>query len=109
MTKITLYDNRIEKHEIKKEPDGSYTLELDILGKKLYVDDKGDENDTEMAQSFEFTARDAEKKIIFTERYPIKTGANHLTIKLPSQPKTLWLDELGVWIDKNRDDNKITF
>lgn len=108
LTRITLCDNRIQEHSVKAEADGTYTIDLDILGKKVYIDDKGDENEAPLARDFEFTVKDEEGKVMLTQNYPIKTGQNHLTIKVPKKPKVLWLDELGIWIDKNRDDNKIT-
>ncbi|MBC7658677.1 MAG: hypothetical protein H7249_03125 [Chitinophagaceae bacterium] len=108
LTKITFYDNRIEDHTVKSEADGTYAVELKILGRKLYVDEHGDEIDAKMNQEFEISAKDKDDKLIFAKRYPLVSGTNSITIRTKEKPQSISLDALGIWIDRNRGDNKVT-
>ncbi len=106
--RVVLYDNRIQSHQLTEHADGSVTVDLEILGRKIDVDEKGQQKDIDFTLDLEFAARDAKDKTLQAQRHVIKTGVNKIQLKFAQKPKTLALDPLNMWIDLNREDNKLT-
>lgn len=108
LEKITFYDGRIQKQELSQQSDGGYRIELEILGRKLYVDGHGDETEAKFSEEMEIAVQDEDDTWLSHGRYPIKSGVNHVVLKVPGtkKPKSVVLDPLGYLIDRNRDDNR---
>jgi ABC-type transport system involved in multi-copper enzyme maturation permease subunit len=106
--RVVLYDNRIQSHQLTENPDGSVTVDLEILGRKIDVDEKGAQKDIDFALDMEVAARNAEDKTLSATRYVIKSGVNKIQLKFAQKPKSLALDPMNMWIDLNREDNKLT-
>ncbi|MDQ3235631.1 MAG: hypothetical protein M3Q07_27795, partial [Pseudobdellovibrionaceae bacterium] len=105
---VMLFDNRIQKHQMTENADGSVTLDLEILGRKIDVDDKGVQKDIDFSLDMELAGRSADDKGLPGERHMIKTGVNKIQIKFAQKPKSVTLDPVHMWIDLNREDNKLT-
>jgi aminopeptidase N len=58
-----------------------------------------------MEKSF---GRDDKDKTLASARQSIKSGVNKIQLKFAQKPKSLILDPMQMWIDLNRDDNKVT-
>jgi ABC-type transport system involved in multi-copper enzyme maturation permease subunit len=106
--KVVLYDNRLQSHTLTENPDGSVTVDLEILGRKIDVDEKGAQTDIDFTQELEFAGRDAQDKNLAVERRVIRNGVNKIQLQFAQKPKSLLLDPRFIWIDLNRDDNKLT-
>jgi hypothetical protein len=105
--KVVLYDNRLQSHKLTEHLDGSVTIDLEVLGRKIDVDDKGAQTDMDFTQELEFAGRDAQDKNLGAERRLIRNGVNNIQLKFAQKPKSLLLDPRSIWIDLNRDDNKL--
>jgi hypothetical protein len=106
--RVVLYDNRIQSHQLTENADGSVTIDLEILGRKIDVDEKGEQKDIDFVLDMEVAARDGKDKTLEATRYAIKSGVNKIQLKFAQKPKSLTLDPLHMWIDLNREDNKLT-
>jgi ABC-type transport system involved in multi-copper enzyme maturation permease subunit len=106
--RVVLYDNRIQSHQLTENADGSVTVDLEILGRKIDVDEKGEQKDIDFVLDMEVAARDAKDKTLEATRYAIKSGVNKIQLKFAQKPKSLALDPMHMWIDLNREDNKLT-
>ncbi|HET9236823.1 MAG TPA: M1 family aminopeptidase [Oligoflexus sp.] len=107
--KVVVYDNRLQSHTLTEHPDGSVTVDLEVLGRKIDVDEKGAQKAIDFTQELEFAGRDAQDKTLGTERRVIRNGVNKIQLEFAQKPKSLLLDPRFIWIDLNRDDNKLTF
>jgi ABC-2 type transport system permease protein len=106
--KVMLYDNRIQSHKVTEHPDGSVTVDLEILGRKIDVDEHGAQKDIDFTLDMEIAARGADDKWLPGSRHAIKSGLNTIQLKFAQKPKSLALDPLAMWIDLNRDDNRVS-
>ncbi|WP_141732927.1 ABC transporter permease/M1 family aminopeptidase [Oligoflexus tunisiensis] len=106
--KVILYDNRIQSHKVTENPDGSVTVDLEILGRKIDVDEKGAQKDIDFTLDMEVAARSADDKLLPGSHHVIKSGVNSIQLKFAQKPKSLALDPLSMWIDLNREDNKVS-
>jgi ABC-type transport system involved in multi-copper enzyme maturation permease subunit len=104
---VTLYDNRIQSHQLTENADGSVTVDLEILGRKIDVDEKGAQKDVDFALNVEIGGHDAADKLLPGSRHLIKTGVNKVQLKFAQKPKSIWLDPMHMWIDLNHEDNRI--
>lgn len=105
--KIVLFDNRIQAHTVTEGKDGSLTIDLEVLGRKFESDGLGEEKDQEFAQEMEFGGRLADGTMLPVERHVVKTGLNKIQLHPNKKPKSIYLDPMGMWIDTNREDNKL--
>lgn len=106
--RVVLYDNRIQSHQLTENADGTVTVDLEILGRKIDVDEKGAQKDIDFVLDMDVAARDAKDKTLEATRYTIKSGVNKIQLKFAQKPKSLSLDPMHMWIDLNREDNKLT-
>jgi hypothetical protein len=104
---VTLYDNRIQSHQLTENPDGSVTVDLEILGRKIDVDEKGAQKDVDFALNIEIGGHDPADKLLPGSRHLIKTGVNKVQLKFAQKPKSIWLDPMHTWIDLNHEDNRV--
>jgi len=106
--RVVLFDNRIQSHTITEHPDGSVTVDLEILGRKIDVDEKGEQKDIDFSLALDFVGRDDQDKTLSSTRQAIRSGVNKIQLQFSQKPKSLILDPMHMWIDLNREDNKVT-
>lgn len=92
LNKITFYDIDVDSAFYKRNKDFTYNLDLDISCKKYYADGLGEEKDAECNDYVLVEAKNAKGEIVYSEFVKLKTGNNHLKLKLERKPKTVTVD-----------------
>jgi hypothetical protein len=111
--RVTLYDLKVTQPTAVRRPDGKWDVAVPIEAKKLYVEGKGAERETPLAERIEvglFTAkpgRDAfsPSNVILMERHPIHSGRQVLKFVTDSKPTYAGVDPYNFYIDRNSADN----
>ncbi|MEP6701838.1 MAG: aminopeptidase, partial [Betaproteobacteria bacterium] len=111
--KITLYDMKASDAKAKKRADGKYEVTFTVEGKKLYADGKGRETEAPLDEPFDIGAFSIEpgkkgytsESVLLTERRPMKTGKQQVTMIVDKPPKFVGIDPFNKRIDRNSDDN----
>jgi hypothetical protein len=107
LTRITLYDNRLLNDQVTKEGE-TYTVEVSAIGRKVYADGLGQEEEATFTQPFTLVVEAEEGKVIHTQTIELSSGENRLSVQLQEKPRKILLDPQSIWIDKNRSDNEIS-
>ena len=114
--KITLYDVKATRTEVKKRADGRYDVRLTVSARKVYADGRGREQPAAMSnESFDvglFSAKPGEgafnaRDVILFQRVPLRTGVQTFDFVTTRAPKWGGVDPYNKRIDRNSDDNLI--
>jgi hypothetical protein len=111
--RVTLYDLKVTQPTATRRPDGKWDVTVPVEAKKFYVDGKGAEAETPLAERIEvglFTSepgRDAFDKsdVIVMERQPIRSGRQVLRFVSDRKPSYAGIDPYNFYIDRNSADN----
>jgi ABC-2 type transport system permease protein len=111
--RVTLYDLKVAEPTAVRRADGKWDVTVPVEAKKLYVDGKGAETETPLAERIEvglFTAepgRDAFDKsnVVLMERHPIRSGRQVLKFVTDRKPTYAGVDPYNFYIDRNSADN----
>ena len=114
--KITVWDVKTSKMEVKKRKDGKFDVRVYVEAKKFYANGKGKEAAAPMKdESFDvglfakkpddhaFGSRD----VILFQRVPLSSGAQHFDFVTDKAPAWGGVDPYNKRIDRNSDDNLI--
>jgi aminopeptidase N len=111
--KITLYDVKVTKARKESEPDGKWTVTLDVEAHKFYADGQGRETETPLDEPFDvgaFTAEPGKKdfkreSVLKFEQQRLHTGKQTLTLVADREPTYMGVDPYNKHVDRNSDDN----
>ena len=112
--KITLYENKARLANAFENPDGSYTLNLEVEAKKVYSDSLGVQTTAELGDWLEIGVM-GEEKIngkkeeipIYIEKVFITDSISTFEIKLDKKPFKAGIDPLFKFVDRDSKDNLI--
>ena len=114
--KITLFDLKATKLDVKKRADGKYDVALTVDAKKLYANGKGVETKAPIGDdSFDiglFTAEPGKKdfsskSVLLFQKMNVKDGVQTLTFVTDKAPTFGGIDPYNKYIDRDSDDNTI--
>ena len=114
--KITLFDMKATKLDVKKRPDGKFDVALTVDAKKVYADGKGKETPASLGDdSFDiglFTAEPGKKdfsakSVLMFNRTKLKDGVQTLHFVTDKAPVFGGVDPYNKYIDRDSDDNVI--
>ena len=110
--KITLYENKAKSANASENPDGTYTLDLEVEAKKVYSDSLGVQTTAKLADWLEigvFGEEDGEKEEIpiYTEKVFITDSISTFEITLDKKPFKAGIDPLYKFVDRDSKDNLI--
>jgi ABC-2 type transport system permease protein len=111
--RVTLYDLKVTQPAAVRRADGKWDVMVPVEAKKVYVDGKGAEKDTPLAERIEvglFTSepgRDAFDKshVLLMERQPIRSGRQVLKFVTEKRPLYAGVNPYNYYIDRNSADN----
>jgi aminopeptidase N len=111
--RVTLYHLETTQPTAVRRADGRWDVTVPVMAKKFYVDGKGAETETPLAERIEiglFTAepgRDAfdARHVVLLERRPIRSGPQVLRFVTARKPTHAGIDPYNVYIDRNSADN----
>tara|TARA_B100001778_G_C18550245_1_gene612683 strand:+ start:1 stop:1239 length:1239 start_codon:yes stop_codon:yes gene_type:complete len=112
--KITLYENKARLANAFENPDGSYTLNLEVEAKKVYSDSLGVQTTAELGDWLEIGVM-GEEKIngkkeeipIYIQKVFITDSISTFEIKLDKKPVKAGIDPLFKFVDRDSKDNLI--
>ena len=112
--KITLYDLKATAGRVSEQPDGKWSVEIDVEARKLYADELGVETEAPLDAQVDigvFTS-DPGKTLTFTENHVlslehqrVKSGKQTFTVVVDQEPKFVGLDPYNKYIDRFPEDN----
>jgi ABC-2 type transport system permease protein len=114
--RITLWDVKATKVDVKDRADGKYDVHLTVEARKVYADGKGKETPTPMVnESYDFGLFSAKpgdgafgsKDVLLFERRPLSTGIHTLEFVVDRKPTWAGVDPYNKRIDRNSDDNLV--
>jgi ABC-type transport system involved in multi-copper enzyme maturation permease subunit len=111
--RVTLYHLETTQPTAVRRADGRWDVTVPVVAKKFYVDGKGAETETPLAERIEiglFTAepgRDAfdARHVVLLERHPIRSGPQVLRFVTDRKPTHAGIDPYNAYIDRNSADN----
>jgi len=105
---VTLYDNSAESATVQPRPDGKFNVTLRVNAVKVRSDGVGNETPAEINnEEIDIGIYNAENKLIYLKKHPIRTGNMELTITVDQQPARAGIDPLHKLIDKVPNDNLV--
>ncbi len=109
--KISFYDNRVDKAEVKKLANGQYQVTLNLLAKKLYADGSGKETPAKMDDTidvgvFAKKVGDAEPNVIYLKKHRITEEKPVITVTVDEVPAEVGFDPYNILIDRVSQDNR---
>ena len=113
--RVTLYDLKVTEPAAVRRADGKWDVTVPIVANKIYIDRKGDEAESPIAERIEiglFTAepgRDAfdSSHVVLLERKPIRSGSQVLKFVTERKPTYAGIDPYNFYIDRNSVDNVV--
>jgi hypothetical protein len=103
----------VTKARKESEPDGKWTVTLDVEAHKFYADGQGRETETPLDEPFDvgaFTAEPGKKdfkreSVLKFEQQRLHTGKQTLTLVADREPTYMGVDPYNKHVDRNSDDN----
>jgi len=107
---ITLYDLRMDEAKATKTDNGKYSIDVDIIAKKMKADTIGNVEDVLVGDWVDigFYSDSDEEDLMFSERVYIDQEEVSLTYQLDSLPKKAAIDPYRLLIDRVYKDNRKT-
>jgi len=112
--KITLYELKANAGRVSEQPDGKWSVEIDVEARKLYADELGVETEAPLDAQIDigvFTS-DPGQTLTFTEDHVlslqhqrVKSGKQTFTVVVDQEPKFVGLDPYNKYIDRLPQDN----
>lgn len=110
---ITLYDLKVTGGRAGRQPDGKWSVAIDVEARKLYADDKGLETEAPLNGEFDvgvFTAEPGkpgfkEANVLYMQRQQLRNGKHTLTLVVDQEPKFIGLDPYNKYVDRYPEDN----
>jgi ABC-2 type transport system permease protein len=111
--RVTLYDLKVSQPTAVQRADGRWDVTVPVEAKKLYVDGKGAETETPLAERIEvglFTAEPGRdvfdtSNVVLMERHPIHSGRQVLKLVTDTKPAYAGIDPYNFYIDRSSADN----
>ena len=116
--KITLYENKVKLANAFENPDGTYSLDLEVEAKKVYSDSLGVQTTAELADWLEIGVLgediingEKQEVPIYIEKVFITDSISTFEIKLDKKPFKAGIDPLYKFVDRDSKDNlmKVSF
>ena len=115
LDRITIYDLKAPTATVRKLADGKFETSITIDTAKFYVDGKGKERATPLADEIDiglFDARPglgafAAKDVISMTRLPVKSGKQVIRVVSTRKPAFAGIDPYNKYVDRNGDDNVV--
>jgi len=111
--RVTLYDLKVTQPSAVRRADGRWDVTVPVEAKKLYVNERGEESETPLAERIEvglFTAEPGRdtfdaSSVVLVERHPIRSGRQVLKFVTSRKPAYAGVDPYNFYIDRSSTDN----
>jgi aminopeptidase N len=111
--KIVFYDNRVVEASAKQRPDGQWDVKIKLHLAKLEADGKGKETSRVYDEPVEIAifarapgAKEADEKLLFSEKRRLQGAEPVLTITVKEKPYEAGVDPYNKLIDRVSSDNR---
>jgi ABC-2 type transport system permease protein len=101
ITKVTLYDFKVDSAESRRLPDGRYCVDLRVTATKQ------DHNDRPlpMREMIDIGVYSSDDKALHLVKHELRSGAQTITVIVEQEPRSVAVDPYICRIDRNRFDN----
>lgn len=112
--KITLYELKATAGRVTEQPDGKWSVEIDVEARKLYADELGVESESPLDAQMDIGVFSAdpgdisaftEGNVLSLQKHRVTSGKQTFTVVVDEEPKFVGLDPYNKYIDRLPEDN----
>ena len=112
--KITLYENKAKEASAIENEDGTYTVNMTVVAKKVYADSLGNQTNVKLNDWLEIGVLgetlingELDETPIYVEKVFITDSISTYSVTVDQKPVRAGIDPMYKFVDRNSDDNMI--